>query len=469
MAESPTGAQQLHSAFVEYDRQVILKNIQWGCVIGVLFMPLGTVLDWFVYPNDVIYFLKLRLLCSLLIGLFWATVASPLGHRHLRPLGILLAMIPTVCMSLMIYLRDGSESLYYAGLNVVLLVVGFVLHWTIMESALAVCLVIVMYIAACTCHGPIQKVDFANNLYFLLITGMIVMVGSFVHSRWRFREFALRYELDGSKQELETSNEALNLKKGELEHTLVELRQAQDHLVTKEKQASLGVWSAGIIHEINNPLNFARTGLYALRNKDKLLPAADQSEFREVLADVEDGIKRVHAIVSDLRTYAHPGSDGCEPVPLADVLRIALRFVGPDFQGRVEVIQEVPAALTVYANRNKLIQVLGNLLQNSADALKLKLFEADHPVVTIKGREENGRILLTLHDNGPGIEKQYLDKIFDPFFTTKAEGEGMGLGLGICYRILQENEGTISVRTEPGQFCEFTLSFPTEGSQSLQA
>jgi two-component system sensor histidine kinase PhcS len=468
MAETPTATGALRSAFDKYDREVILNNIKVGCLIGVLFMPLGTVLDWFVYPEDLGYFLKLRLLCSLLIGVFWFVVASPLGQRHPRPLGILLAMFPTVCMSLMIYLRDGSESHYYAGLNVVLLVIGFVLHWTISESIIAVSLVIAMYIAACGFHGQIVKTDFANNLYFLIVTGIIVAIGSFVHSRWRMREFTLRYNLDNSQRELKGSNEALNHKREELEQALVGLRQAQDQLVTKEKQASLGVWSAGIIHEINNPLNFARTGLYALRNKDKLLPADEQSEFREVVADIEDGIKRVHSIVSELRTYAHPGTEAGDQVVLAEVVRVALRFVSTDLQGRIEVIQKIPAELTAHAHRNKLIQVLGNLLQNSADALKLKDFGADHPTITLLGKEEDGRALLILHDNGPGIDPKHLDKIFDPFFTTKAEGEGMGLGLGICYRIMQEFGGTISVRSEPGQFSEFTLGFRKDESSGQQ-
>ena len=81
------------------------------------------------------------------------------------------------------------------------------------------------------------------------------------------------------------------------------------------------VWSAGIIHEMNNPLNFARTGLYALRNTDKHLPESERAEFKDIVADVEEGIKRVYTIVSDLRTYAHPGRGiENEPVPLADVV-----------------------------------------------------------------------------------------------------------------------------------------------------
>ena len=77
--------------------------------------------------------------------------------------------------------------------------------------------------------------------------------------------------------------------------------------------------------------------------------------------------------------------------------------------------------------------------------------------------KENGRSTLCVRDNGLGIDAEHLDKIFDPFYTTKDVGQGMGLGLSICYRIVQEAEGRISVKTEPGKFCEFTLEFPVKG------
>jgi CheY-like chemotaxis protein len=91
--------------------------------------------------------------------------------------------------------------------------------------------------------------------------------------------------------------------------------------------------------------------------------------------------------------------------------------------------------------------------------MQAKSFNGEKPTIWIEGRVENGASYLVVRDNGTGIESQHLDKIFDPFFTTKDVGEGMGLGLSICYRIVQESQGRISVRTEPGKFCEFTLEF----------
>jgi C4-dicarboxylate-specific signal transduction histidine kinase len=130
----------------------------------------------------------------------------------------------------------------------------------------------------------------------------------------------------------------------------------------------------------------------------------------------------------------------------------------------VRIEQNYADDQTVHANKNKLIQVMVNILQNSLDALKNKSFtNGEKPTIWIEGRVENGRSLVSVRDNGSGIDAKHLDKIFDPFFTTKDVGEGMGLGLSICYSIVQEYEGKISVKTEPGKFCEFTLEFPAKG------
>jgi two-component system sensor histidine kinase PhcS len=104
-----------------------------------------------------------------------------------------------------------------------------------------------------------------------------------------------------------------------------------------------------------------------------------------------------------------------------------------------------------------------NLLQNSLDALKGKQFQNEKPAIWIESRLEGGKSILVVRDNGMGIDSKNVGKVFDPFFTTKDVGEGMGLGLAICYRIVQEYEGRITVRSELGEFCEFTLEFPAKG------
>jgi signal transduction histidine kinase len=248
-----------------------------------------------------------------------------------------------------------------------------------------------------------------------------------------------------------------------LENTIEQLKDTETQLVQTEKLASLGRMSAGIIHEINNPLNFATTGLFTLRNKGKYLLPEQQEEYQEILQDVEEGIKRVKSIVSELRTFSHPDMEGRDQVEVSEVVSSALKFLSNEWKDKVQVEQSLTEHQTIWANKSKLVQVVVNLLQNSMDAMKTKAFENEKPAIRIDGFIEDKKSVLRVRDNGTGIDPKILDKIFDPFFTTKDVGEGMGLGLSICYRIVEECDGRISVKTEPGKFCEFTLEFPAKG------
>ena len=251
-----------------------------------------------------------------------------------------------------------------------------------------------------------------------------------------------------------------------LESTIDQLKDTESQLVQTEKLASLGRLSAGIIHEINNPLNFATTGLYTLRKKGKFLAPEQQADYEEVLKDIEEGIGRVKTIVSDLRSFSHPGAESMDQIEVADIVEATLRFVSHESRDKVDIEQSIPEHQAIWANRNKLIQVLVNLVQNSLDAMKTKQYENERPALRLEGRVVNGRSQLVVRDNGPGIDPKNLDKIFDPFFTTKDVGEGMGLGLSICHRIVQDYEGQIAVKSEPGKFCEFTLDFPDKGGDN---
>jgi two-component system sensor histidine kinase PhcS len=442
---------EINKAYQDWDRTATIFNFKVACYIGLILMPAGYFLDQHVYPGRLVLFLKLRLLSDVFIAGFLVLLLTQFAKKHYRSLGVALAMVPSSFLSLMIYKTDYPEiSPYYAGLNLVLLVFGFVMHWTFRETLIAVCLVISLYIAACLASWPIRNSGmFFNNIYFLVLTGIIIATGRFFHSRLRFREFALRFELDQNRKALESS--------------LQQLKETEMQLVQSEKLASLGRMSAGIIHEINNPLNFATTGLYMLRNKRKFLAPEQQEEYAEIVNDVEEGIKRVTTIVSDLRTFSHPDAGQRDEVQVAEVVAAALRFVSNEWKNIVQVETSIAREQTIWVNKNKFIHVLVNLLQNSLDAMKEKSFDGEKPAIQITGRVEHGRSVLSIRDNGPGIDAKHLDKVFDPFYTTKEVGAGMGLGLSICHRIVQENGGKISVITEPGRFCEFTLEFPEKG------
>jgi signal transduction histidine kinase len=254
-----------------------------------------------------------------------------------------------------------------------------------------------------------------------------------------------------------------------LEATIDQLKETEVQLVHSEKLASLGRMSAGIIHEINNPLNFAKTALYVLRIMTESLSGNEKKEFREVLEDMGEGINRISGIVSDLRTFTQPHLTQLEKVSVSEVVNSALRLLSNEWENKVRVEKEISEDQTIWANRNQITQVLVNLLQNSLHALERKHCAENEATIWIRATEKNGESLIVVRDNGEGITAENLQRIFDPFFTTKDVGEGMGLGLSICYRIMKQHGGRIEVESAPGSYAEFTLHFAQRPTDSLPA
>ena len=439
--------QEFRAAYQEYDRESTIRKTQLGCIFGILMVPVFGGLDFYVYPRHAFSFFLLRLLCSTLMAGLYFVLKTPFGKKYYHFQGLVLLFLPSATIAWMVFATEGTASPYYAGLTLVLMVLAVVLDWPIWQSIVSVALVLALYLTACLfSRWPVDTRLFINHLFFLISSGIAIIAGTYYHSGVRVREFVSRSELDNSRKALEVS--------------LRQLKENEAQLVHSEKLASLGRMSAGMIHEINNPLNFATTGLFTLRKKGKHLAPDQQADYAEILKDVEEGVNRVKTIVSDLRMFTHPDTELRDKVVVAEVVAAALRFLNNESKDQVQFEQELPANHTIWANKNKLIHVLTNLLQNSLDALKTKTFKDEKPTIRIAGHMENGVSILSVRDNGPGIAANLLDKIYDPFFTTKDVGEGMGLGLSICYRIVREAKGKISVKTEPGKFCEFTLEFP---------
>jgi C4-dicarboxylate-specific signal transduction histidine kinase len=254
-----------------------------------------------------------------------------------------------------------------------------------------------------------------------------------------------------------------------LEATIEQLKETEVQLVHSEKLASLGRMSAGIIHEINNPLNYAKTGLYVLRNLIEAPLANDRQDSIEVLQDIQEGINRIDRIVSDLRIFTHPNVMQVERIEVEELVTSALRLLSHEIQNKVTVESEIPSDQMIWANRNQVTQVLVNLLQNALYALEKKTSAEAVPTIWLKAFQDSDHSFLIVRDNGEGIPPENLAKIFDPFFTSKDVGEGMGLGLSISYRIMQQHGGRIEVQSEPGVYSEFTLRFPRAPSSMAAA
>lgn len=248
-------------------------------------------------------------------------------------------------------------------------------------------------------------------------------------------------------------------KSEELGDALKELKESESMLVQAEKLSSLGQMSAGIIHEINNPLNYAKTNVYSLRTFSKLLPADDREDFGEVLGDVEEGIERVIQIVQDLRSFAVKDKAQYSDVNLSEVMATTARLMGNRLSS-VNYECLIPDHIHIDGNSNQLTQVFVNFIQNSLDALQEMDRENEEGIIRIECEESFNWVSLHFYDNGCGITEENQAKIFDPFYTSKEVGHGMGLGLSICYRILEQHGVRIEISSELEKGTHFTLNFP---------
>lgn len=260
----------------------------------------------------------------------------------------------------------------------------------------------------------------------------------------------------------------LREKNVELAKAMEQLKESEVQMLRQEKLSALGRMSAGIIHEINNPLNYVQAAHHMLGVHGRELKGETAEFFEDALKDAQEGVKRTEQIISDLRSFTMTGPQPLGSVGLGDVIEAAQRFFGDQLKKLGEVEIEVDSSLLVRGDRGQLVQVFSNLFQNSIDAIEEKNSGAPphqgkitiHAHTTL-GMNREKQIIVTFRDDGCGISPENRGKIFDPFFTNKDVGKGMGLGLSIVYQIIERHQIEVAVDSEEGQFTEFQLSFPT--------
>ncbi|HRH94574.1 MAG TPA: ATP-binding protein [Prosthecobacter sp.] len=257
----------------------------------------------------------------------------------------------------------------------------------------------------------------------------------------------------------------LVVQKQQLESALEQIKETESMLVQNEKLAALGRLSAGLIHEINNPLNYARQGLHIISRSAKSLPEKERADFADTLKDVEEGVNRVIQIISDLRGFTRNTSQLSHAFDLKSTVETGLRFFSHVWKDGIKREVNISEGLEVRGDSNQFVQVLINFVQNAIDAMATKEYpEGECACLSLSGHAGKDKIVFSIKDNGPGIPLEIRERIFDPFFTTKDVGQGMGLGLSICNRIIADHGGRVEVRSQPGLFTEFILEFPTADS-----
>jgi signal transduction histidine kinase len=269
------------------------------------------------------------------------------------------------------------------------------------------------------------------------------------------------------------------------------LQDTQTQLVSAEKMASLGQLTAGIAHEINNPINFVVSSITPLRRdiadmkelldkyeqitpKSELIPALIEieklrkeididfvkDEIELLLKGINDGASRTAEIVKSLRTFSRVDESDLKRADLNEGLASTLVILTQQWSGKIELVRNFGNISMIECYPGKLNQVFMNLLNNAIYAVQA------HPEPSHKGKiivstfEEDGHIVISVKDNGLGMTEEVRSKIFEPFFTTKDVGKGTGLGLSITYSIIEKHNGSIEVISAPGEGAEFIIRLP---------
>lgn len=248
----------------------------------------------------------------------------------------------------------------------------------------------------------------------------------------------------------------------ELHVALEQIKENEVMMVRNEKLSALGRMSAGIIHEINNPLNYASAGLHALETFTRLMPEKDQPDYVDILGDIKEGVERVSQIVIDLRKFTRDDKATSGDADLAEIVGRARRMVSHQVGKEIAFNLKSPDNALISGNPNQLVQVFINFFQNSIDAIHMRIAEhggePGHIDVSLEPAGEGWQV--TIRDNGIGIPPENLQKIFDPFFTSKDVGKGMGLGLSITHQILQAHKAIVEVDSRPVEYTRFRIAFP---------
>jgi signal transduction histidine kinase/Flp pilus assembly protein TadD len=269
---------------------------------------------------------------------------------------------------------------------------------------------------------------------------------------------------------LKEKNEIIRTQKEQVEDALYQLQQSQSHLIHAEKMASLGQLTAGVAHEINNPINFVSANVNPLkRNFDELVKELKNDpnkyitaelnylidECYQLLGGIEEGSRRTAEIVKGLRNFSRADEGDQKLVDVHEGIESSLLILNNKLKHQqIEVIKSFASLPLISCFPGQLNQVWMNLLSNAIDAI------GENGKIYIATSRQNDKAVISFKDTGKGMSHEMKAKIFDPFFTTKDVGKGTGLGLSISYGIIQKHHGNIEVISKEGEGAEFIVTLP---------
>ncbi len=336
--------------------------------------------------------------------------------------------------------------------------------------------------------GSLNRTFWYSSILPFIVTTILVLF-TMVVLKSLDRNFLEKQKVESDlKKSLRSTQhlaDKLKIKNQELDQQHEQLKLAQSQMLQREKMASIGQLSAGVAHEINNPMGFITSNLGTLRKylqkmiaylgyQDELLAsnlseggqqnlAAERKKYKidllledipDLLEESLDGADRVKTIVQNLKSFSHVDEAELKPSNLNDCLDSTLNIIWNELKYKVTLHKDYGDLPDIECYPQQLNQVFLNLLVNSAHAIEKE------GTVKIKTWSDSDWAYVEIADNGCGIPAEIQPRIFEPFFTTKDVGKGTGLGMSISYDIVIGHGGDILLKSAPGEGTTFTIKLP---------
>jgi len=415
-----------------------------------------------------VFGVQLLQIIALIGALYGILIAYVIIQKNYRPAKFFLFAFALFFLCVVIFVLTNFNILPYNILTAHILELGSVIQITLLSFALA---------DEINSYRKEKEISQAHALNTLKENERII----------KEQNVFLEKEVSIRTADLSKSND-------DLQKLLHDLKQAQTQLVVAEKLASLGMLTAGIAHEINNPINFVTSNVNPLRRdidqifealtelerigissttiaekkeeiealKSRLETEYLKEEVKSLLMGIEEGAKRTAGIVKSLSIFSRVDE---YDLKLADInlgMKSTLVILNTLFKDNIQVETNYGELPLIECYPGKLNQVFLNLLTNSSYALKKKFGDQPGGKLQVITRLNNDFVYIHVKDNGNGISEKVKHKIFDPFFTTKDVGEGTGLGLSIAYQTIQKHQGEIFVNSVLNEGTEFILKLPVK-------
>ena len=413
----------------EYEKEVREFRLGFsraGAYTAIVLVLLGIGLDYALYPHMQNLFGAARVIVSLVIYSIILILRTKWGQDRTEALAFVWLLLPQIMITWMIAVTEGATSMYSIGLYLAIFASSIALPFNFWHNLVLSLLTFLLYVAACSFHPEsfVLKGVFVINSLFLLFVIVISAVCTYFNERTRFMLFRLKTEVAEKNNQLEETNRNLAQIKGQM--------------LQQEKMAAIGTLAAGLLHEVNNPVNYC---LMAMNIALEDPVARTSASLNECLVDAKEGMQRVQHIVSDLKTFAYRTSE-----------------TSADGTKGIAITRDMPSDTLVRGDEAAIIGVLINLIGNAA--LAMRAANRSEPAIHLSAVWEGDRLRVTVRDNGPGIPPENLARVFEPFFTTREIGQGLGLGLSISYSVIKQHGGTLIAESAVGEWTKMVFDLP---------